>query len=165
MGLRKSDNVVKPSFLDDYNYIGKGIECQVFEIVKLKLVCKVYDSDADARYNYIMQKIGYRAGIAPKPLALESNYYFSQYVVSCEKNEKLKQSWCKRKDTKKFQQFLNKVQAVFGEGEWQDKHSGNIAYMQVGRHKKYVVIDFGIAGFISTHLGGLLATKLDLYYG
>jgi hypothetical protein len=162
--MRKSDNVRIPDFLADYKYIGKGCECKVFEIVKQKLVCKVYYSGADAKYNYTLQRIGYRAGIAPQPLALENNYYFSRYVMAWEKLEVAKhKSWYTIKEQVKFKNFIKKITEIFG-GYWNDDHSGNVGILVVRGRKRYVIIDFGVAGFDKTVLGELLSEKLDVYW-
>lgn len=164
--MRKSDNVRKPEFVVDNNlrYIGKGIECQVFEIVKMQLVCKIYDTPADARYNYILQRIAYRYGIGPQAMGLEKNYYFSRYVESLEKMENPP----KRFGTKEWHDFLDKVQDIFGGDDWRDNHSGNVGVMRKNGRKNgkfhFVVIDFGIAGFDKTKLGQLLSEKLKVYY-
>lgn len=170
--MRKSDNVKKPGFVEnnDLRYIGRGIECQVFEIVKRKLVCKVYDSPADARYNYILQRIAYRHGIGPQPIGLEENYYFSRYIESyanMDSYSKLlnmsKKSFMKLKQTAEYQELIDKIEDIFG--NWSDEHSGNIGVVLVnGKICKCMIIDFGIAGFINTHLGTKLAEKLGLYW-
>ena len=173
MSDRKSDNVVKPEFVENNNlpFIGKGIECQVFEIVKMKLVCKIYDTDNDAKYNYTLQRIAYRAGIGPEPMGLEKNYYFSRYVKSYKKiesysklpNIKPKKSWYELRESTEYQELLDKLKNVFG-GEWTDGHKGNIGLVFVNGVRKYMIIDFGIAGFINTDLGYSLAKKLELSY-
>lgn len=171
--MRKSDKVKKPDFVDNHNlrFIGKGIECQVFEIVKLKLVCKAYDTHADAKYNYVLQRIAYRAGIGPEPMGLEKNYYFSRYIESYQKRDSysklplpnhLPKSFYKLQKTKEYQEFIQKVLDTFG--DWGDNHLGNIGVTFINGKRKFMIIDFGIAGFLNTKLGGLLATKLELYY-
>lgn len=167
---RKSDNVFVPQFirfavaLDEVCLVGKGIECKVYEIVRKKLVCKVYIDHAEAEYNYRLQRIGYRAGIAPEPLALEENYYFSRYV-ECYADSGMSRPFYKTVDTKKYRDFLAKIQKVFG-GRWTDGHSANVGVLPCGIRyaKKYYVIDFGIAGFEDTKVGQLLAEKLHVQF-
>ena len=158
--MRKSDNVKMPEFVEnnELRYIGKGIECQVFEIVKMKLVCKVYDTHNDAKYNFTLQRIAYRAGIGPQALGLEKNYYFSRYIESCQTMPNPPNCW-----GAEFESFLDRVQDIFG-GIWNDKHSGNVGVMRKNGKMIFVIIDFGIAGFIGTDLGYRLATKLGLFY-
>ncbi len=171
--MRKSDNVKIPKFVEnnDLHYIGRGIECQVFEIVKRRLVCKIYSSSADARYNYILQRIAYRHGIGPQPVGLERNYYFSRYIESYDKMGGLdsysklpfsKPRFHKLSQSAEYQGFLDKVQDIFG--GWGDSHSGNIGIIYVNGKRKFMVIDFGIAGFVNTDLGYKLAKKLELSY-
>ena len=164
--MRKSDRVKKPEFVQNnkqVHFIGRGIECQVFEIVKMKLVCKVYDTDADAKYSYTLQRIAYRAGIGPEPLGLEKNYYFSRYIESCDEMENPPKQY----GTKEWQDFLGKIVDIFGDN-WNDNHSGNIGVIRKNGRKngkvQFVIIDFGIAGFITTDLGSKLAKKLGLIY-
>ena len=57
---------------------------------------------------------------------------------------------------------MDKVQDVFG--DWTDNHSGNIGMIFVNGKRKFMIIDFGIAGFDRTKLGRLLATKLGICY-
>ena len=176
--MRKSDNVEKPEFVsnnEQVHYIGKGIECQVYEIVKEQLVCKIYDTPADARYNYILQRIAYRAGIGPEPLGLEKNYYFSRYIESYEKMDSMpglllwdipaihKTGFCKISKSTEYQELIDKVVDIFG-GRWSDGHKGNIGLVFINGKHKYMIVDFGIAGFISTNLGSKLAKKLELSY-
>lgn len=162
--MSKSDNVKKPEFVsnnEQVHYIGKGIECQVFEIVKMKLVCKIYDTDADAKYNYILQRIAYKHGIGPEPLGLEKNYYFSRYIKSYQEQAKL--HFCDISSTIEYREFLDKIADIFG-GGWTDSHSGNIGVLFVNGKREFMIIDFGIAGFINTALGFKLSKKLGLYY-
>lgn len=171
--MRKSERVQKPEFVsnnEQVHYIGRGIECQVFEIVKMKLVCKIYDTDNDAKYNYTLQRIAYRHGIGPEPMGLEKNYYFSRYVKSYEKMDSYsklpKMSKPYFRDISKtvdYREFLDKIVDIFG-GEWRDSHSGNIGVLFVNGIRKFMIIDFGIGGFIRTKLGRLLAQKLELSY-
>ena len=173
----KSDNVEKPGFVEnnDLLFIGKGIKCQVFEIVKMKLVCKIYDTDNDAEYCYTLQRIAYRAGIGPEPMGLEKNYYFSRYIESYDKMDSVtdmplwgisgihKTGFRKVKESIEYQELMDKMLDIFG-GDWADGHSGNIGVIMQNGRKQYVVIDFGIAGFINTDLGEKLAEKLQLCY-
>lgn len=175
--MRKSDGVEIPKFVEnnDLQYIGRGIECQVFEIVKRQLVCKIYDSPADARYNYILQRIAYRHGIGPQPIGLEKNYYFSRYIECYEKMDSVpdmplfgiaaihKTGFCKISKSAEYQELIDKLVDIFG-GKWSDGHKGNIGLVFVNNVQKYIIIDFGIAGFINTDLGSKLADKLGLYY-
>ena len=173
--MRKSDNVEKPEFVsnnEQVRYIGKGIECQVFEIVKMKLVCKIYDTDADARFNYILQHIAYQHGIGPEPLSLEKNYYFSRYIASYDRMDSYsklpkkllprKEPFYKLKESIEYQEFIAKINDIFG--DWGDSHSGNIGIIFVNGKRKFMIIDFGIAGFYNTDIGAKLATKLGIYY-
>jgi hypothetical protein len=161
---KKSDNVLIPNFLADYKYIGKGCECKVYEIVKHKLVCKVYASYADARYNYVLQRIGFRGGIAAEPLALENNYYFSRYVKAwIDMKANGNKLWYTTKDEIKFRNFQKKITEIFG-GYWNDNHSGNVGILVVNGIECYVIIDFGVAGFEKTELGERLSNKLEVYW-
>lgn len=164
--MRKSDKVKKPEFVENnkqVRYIGRGIECQAFEIVKMQLVCKIYETHAEAKYNYTLQRIACRHGIGPQALGLEKNYYFSRYVESLEKMEKPP-----IRCGAKYEDFLGKVQDVFGGNGWSDNHAGNIGVMRKNGRKNgkmvFVIIDFGIAGFDRTKLGRLLSEKLKVYY-
>lgn len=177
--MYKSEGVEKPEFVNDneqVHYIGRGIECQVFEIVAQKLVCKIYATHADAKYCFTLQRIAYRAGIAPEPLGLEKNYYFSRYLESYDKMDSdvpaltlwgiashHKTSFAKIKSSEEYEELMDKIYNIFG-GDWIDGHSGNVGIIFVNGIRKYMIIDFGIAGFNNTKLGKLLSEKLEVYY-
>ena len=143
--------------------IGYGVECQVYEI-NSKIVCKVFKQrhkgqnpqPKQAEFAYRMQRIAYRYGLAPRPLALEDNQYYSERAESFDIIG-YSGSWYKFKDTQEFQEFIDQVFEVLG--DYRDSHSGNIARLLNG---KLCCIDFGVCGFKHSKIGKLLTEKIGI---
>lgn len=144
--------------------LGQGVECQVYE-VNSKIVCKVFverfgekrPQPKQAAFAYRMQKIAYRAKLAPRPLALENNQYYSERAESFD-SIGYNGNWYNVKDTREFQEFIKQLENIFG-GSFSDSHSGNIARLPDGR---MCLIDFGICGFTYSKIGELLAGRLAI---
>lgn len=140
--------------------IGQGIECQVYE-VNTQIVCKNfakrYSDNAPepkrAQFAYRMQRIAYRYGLAPRPLAIEDNQYYSERAESFDDS---KASWL-NKDTREFEEFMERMFKVLG--DFRDNHSGNIARLSDGR---LCCIDFGVCGFQYSRIGMLLMDKIGI---
>lgn len=162
---RKSDNVTLPAFItraverNEVQLIGKGIECQVYLIVKDKLVCKIFMNHAEAEYSYRLQRIAYRAGIAPQPMGFEYNYYFSRFAGSITTTKGMKKF--NIYSSKKFKDFIEEVVNIFG-GRWSDLHRGNVGVLKIQGIVQFFVIDFGVCGFETTVLGQQLSIKLNV---
>lgn len=144
--------------------LGFGVECEVFE-VNSQIVCKsfAYCRDRDrpepkrAQFAYRMQRIAHRYGLAPRPLAIEGNQYYSERAESFT-NTGYEGNWCDFKESEEFQEFVKQLKNAF-RGWYSDDHSGNIARLPNG---KLCCIDFGVCGMKSSKLGQLLADKLGI---
>lgn len=142
--------------------LGHGMECKVFE-VNVKIVCKDFSTRIEnqsqskrAEFAYRMQRIAYRYGLAPRPLALEYNQYYSEHAKTLD-NMGYAGSWQDMQNTEEFQKFIVRLQDIFG--VFCDSHSGNIARLPNGN---LCCIDFGICGFERSKIGKLLIKKLGI---
>ena len=143
--------------------IGYGVECQVYE-VNSKIVCKVFKQrykgqnpqPKRAEFAYRMQRIAYRYSLAPRPLAIEYNQYYSERVESFD-ILRYNGSWYAFKGTQEFQEFIDQMFEILG--DYRDSHSGNIARLPNG---KLCCIDFGVCGFKHSKIGKLLAEKIGI---
>ena len=147
------------------NRLGFGVECQVYE-VNDKIVCKNFARGREkpphpepkrAQFAYRMQKIAYRYGLAPRPLAIEHNQYYSERATSVDITgyDGLRFRF---KESKEYQKFSKQLEKIIG-GEFADGHSGNIARLPNG---ELCCIDFGICGMSLTKIGKLLADKIGI---
>ena len=147
--------------------LGYGIECKVYE-VNSDIVCKDFrrrypeptPQPERAKFAYRMQRIAYRYGLAPRPLAIEYNQYYSERAESFDLLNDCSYwgSWYDFKATREFREFMKRINYVFG-GTFRDTHQGNIARLPNG---KLCCIDFGVCGFRHSKIGELLAKKLGI---
>lgn len=144
--------------------LGHGMECKVFE-VNFKIVCKDFSTRREnqpqpkrAEFAYRMQRIAYRYGLAPRPLALEYNQYYSERAESFN-DIGYSGFWSNIENTEEFQGFIGRLQDIFG--SFRDSHSGNIARKPNG---DLCCIDFGVCGFTCSKIGKLLIEKLGIKF-